>query len=284
MRQKVYINQMSTKKHKLNTGGMKMELDLGGKVAIITGASRGIGRAIAERLAEEGCDLHLAARSLDELEAAQEQLVEDYGVTVEIYPMDLAQSDNVNELCAACSDADILVNNAGAIPAGSIGAVDEAAWRSAWDLKVYGFINMCREMYPNMQARGGGVIINIIGIAGGEIEEFNYITGTAGNASLAAFTRAMGGGSPADNIRVVGINPGMTATDRLVTLMKQTARVKGINPDDWRQLTADMPFGRPAEPEEIADLAAFLASDRAAYISGTVMTIDGGLSSRGRLF
>lgn len=261
-----------------------MELDLGGRTAIITGASRGIGRAIAERFAEEGCDLHLVARSLDELEAVQQQLVEDYGVTVEIYPMDLAQSDNINELAAACSDADILVNNAGAIPAGSINAVDEATWRKAWDLKVYGFINMCREMYPNMQARGGGVIINIIGIAGGEIEEFNYITGTAGNASLAAFTRAMGGGSPADNIRVVGINPGMTATDRLVTLMKQTARVKGIDPDDWRQLTADMPFGRPAEPEEIADLAVFLASDRAAYISGTVMTIDGGLSSRGRLF
>ena len=261
-----------------------MKLNLEGKIAIITGGSRGIGRAIAERLAEEGCHLHLVARSAEDLQTAQNELATKYDVSVETYAMDLSESANVSGLASACSEADILVNNAGAIPAGSLNTVDEATWRTAWDLKVYGFVNLCREMYPHMQARGKGVIINVIGIAGGEIEEFNYITGTAGNASLAAFTRAMGSGSPADNIRVVGINPGMTATDRLVTLMKQNAKAKGIDPDNWRELTGDMPFGRLAEPEEVADLAVFLASDRAAYITGTVMTIDGGLSSRGKLF
>lgn len=203
---------------------------------------------------------------------------------MQTHPLDLAQSENVHRLADLARDADILINNAGAIPAGALASVDEATWRRAWDLKVYGYINLCRAMYACMQKRGHGVIINIIGIAGGEVEECNYISGTAGNAGLAAFTRALGSGSPADNIRVVGINPGMTATDRLVTLMKQNAEARGIDPEDWRQLTHDMPFGRPAEPWEVADLAVFLASERAGYISGTVMTIDGGLSSRGKLF
>ena len=261
-----------------------MELNLTGKTAVITGASRGIGRAIAERLAEEGCHLHLAARSSEDLQTARNELTAKYGVDVQTYALDLSQSGSAGALAEAGRDADILVNNAGAIPSGPLASIDEATWRTAWDLKVYGFINLCREMYPRMKARGNGVMINIIGIAGGEVEEFNYIAGTAGNASLAAFTRAMGSGSPADNIRVVGINPGLTATDRIVTIMQQNARAKGIDPENWRQLLGDMPFGRMAESEEVADLAVFLASDRAAYITGTVMTIDGGLSSKGKLF
>ena len=261
-----------------------MELGLKNKTALITGGSRGIGKAIAERLAEEGCHLRLVARSSADLDAAAAQIRDKHKVRVATHPLDLAQSENVAHVAGLSSDVDILINNAGAIPAGALSDVDEATWRSAWDLKVYGYINLCRAMYSRMQKRGGGVIINVIGIAGGEVEEFNYITGTAGNASLAAFTRALGSGSPADNIRVVGINPGMTATDRLVSLMQQNAKARGIGPENWRQLTADMPFGRPAEPEEVADLAVFLASGRAGYISGTVMTVDGGLSSRGRLF
>jgi len=261
-----------------------MDLKLRGKTALITGGSKGIGKAIAFRLAEEGCDLHLAARNAEDLEMAAAELRAEYSVLVTVHPMDLSSGDNAVALVAACSDVDILVNNAGAIAAGSITDIDEATWRGGWDLKVYGFVNLAREMYQVMKARGHGVVLNVIGIAGGEVSEFNYIAGTTGNAGLAAFTRAMGGGSPADNIRVLGINPGMTATERLVNLMRQNAENKGLDPDDWRQLTSTMPFGRLAEPEEVADLCAFLVSDRAAYISGTVVTIDGGLSVRGHLF
>ncbi|OUS16601.1 short-chain dehydrogenase [Gammaproteobacteria bacterium 50_400_T64] len=261
-----------------------MDLKLRGKTALITGGSKGIGKAIAFRLAEEGCDLHLAARNVEDLETVAAELRAKYSVLVMIHSMDLSSGENAVALVAACDDVDILVNNAGAIAAGSISDIDEATWRGGWDLKVYGFVNLAREMYRAMKARGHGVVLNVIGIAGGEVTEFNYIAGTTGNAGLAAFTRAMGGGSPADNIRVLGINPGMTATERLVNLMRQNAANKGLDPDDWRQLTATMPFGRLAEPEEVADLCAFLVSDRAAYISGTVVTIDGGLSSRGHLF
>ncbi len=261
-----------------------MDLRLQGKTALITGGSKGIGRAIAACLAEEGCHLHLAARNTEDLETCASELRAKYSATVTIHPMYLSIGDNAVALVAACADVDILVNNAGAIAAGSISDIDEATWRGGWDLKVYGFVNLAREMYRAMKARGHGVILNVIGIAGGEVTEFNYIAGTTGNAGLAAFTRAMGGGSPVDNIRVLGINPGMTATERLVNLMRQNATNKGFDPDDWRQLTTTMPFGRLAEPEEVADLCTFLVSDRAAYISGTVVTIDGGLSARGHLF
>lgn len=261
-----------------------MDIDLRGRTAVITGASRGIGRAVAAGLAAEGCHLHLVARTAEDLERARTELASEHGVDIHIHALDLAVSANVDALVDRCGGVDILVNNAGAIPAGSLAAVDEATWRAAWDLKVFGFINCCRAMYPLMKARGKGVIINVVGIAGGEVEEFNYIAGTAGNASLAAFTRALGSDSPADNIRVLGVNPGLTATDRLVTLMQQNAVAKGLAAQQWRQLTEHLPFGRPAEPEEVADLIAFLASDRAAYISGTLVTIDGGLSAQGRLF
>ena len=261
-----------------------MDLQLQGKTALITGGSKGIGKAIAAGLAAEGCHLHLAARNAEDLQGVATELQAKYSVSVTVHPMDLSCGDNAIALVAACGDVDILVNNAGAIAAGSISDIDEATWRGGWDLKVYGFVNLAREMYRVMKARGHGVVLNVIGIAGGEVSEFNYIAGTTGNAGLAAFTRAMGGGSPADNIRVLGINPGMTATERLVSLMRQNATNKGLDPDDWRQLTTTMPFGRLAEPEEVADLSAFLVSDRAAYISGTVVTIDGGLSARGHLF
>lgn len=261
-----------------------MDLYLQDKTALITGGSKGIGKAIAVRLAQEGCHLHLAARNVQDLEKIAVELRSKYAVSVDIHPTDLSDSDNTAALVKACATADILVNNAGAIAAGSISDIDEATWRGGWDLKVYGFVNLARDMYQAMKAQGHGVILNVIGIAGGEVTEFNYIAGTTGNAGLSAFTRAMGGGSPADNIRVLGINPGMTATERLVNLMRQNATNKGLDPDDWRQLTGSMPFGRIAEPEEVADLCAFLVSDRAAYISGTVVTIDGGLSARGHLF
>lgn len=261
-----------------------MDLNLAGRTALITGASRGIGRAIAERLAAEGCQLQLVARTAADLETARDELRARYPVAVRAHALDLADSASVATLAGACGEVEILINNAGAIPAGALGNVSEDAWRSAWDLKVFGYINLCRALYPGMAGRRRGVIINVVGIAGGEITEANYIAGTAGNASLAAFTRALGSASPQDNVRVLGINPGLTATDRLVRLMETNAVARGLPAGRWRELTADMPFGRPAEPGEVADLTAFLASDRAAYITGTMITIDGGLSARGRLF
>ena len=157
--------------------------------------------------------------------------------------------------------------------------MDEETWRRAWDLKVFGYINLTRAVYAQMKLKRSGVILNIIGSAG---ERMNaaYIAGSTGNASLMAFTRALGGASHADGIRVLGINPGPVETDRLVTLYRKIAETQLGDANRYRELFKSMPFGRPGRPEEIAHQAAFLVSPRSSYTSGCIVTIDGGAANR----
>jgi NAD(P)-dependent dehydrogenase (short-subunit alcohol dehydrogenase family) len=142
-----------------------MDLKLAGKTALITGASKGIGGAAAEMLAAEGCHLVLVARTAGDLARAKESIARKANVSVETVPTDLSDSANVTRLAREFPDIDILVNNAGAIPGGKLLDIDEATWRSAWDLKVFGYINMCRAFYALMKARHAGVIINVVGNA-----------------------------------------------------------------------------------------------------------------------
>jgi NAD(P)-dependent dehydrogenase (short-subunit alcohol dehydrogenase family) len=257
-----------------------MDLYLRGKRVLITGASRGIGAAAAEAFAEEGCHLHLAARSAEALEAVAQRLRAAHGVEILVHAVDLRQPDQLARLAEAASDIDILVNNAGDIPGGSLDKIDEPTWRHAWDLKVFGYINLTRLVYARMKQRGHGVIVNDIGAAG-ERFDANYIVGSAGNAALMAFTRALGGRSLKDNIRVVGINPGPVATDRIVALSKRQAAARFGDESRYRDIMANFPLGRAAKPREIADMMAFLASERSGYTSGVIMTIDGGISASG---
>jgi NAD(P)-dependent dehydrogenase (short-subunit alcohol dehydrogenase family) len=244
-----------------------MELNLKGKRALVTGGSKGIGWACACALADEGCEVMIAARnppvaSRHKFRAA-----------------DLSQRGAAEALAAWAGDLDILVNNAGAIPGGDLLKVDEETWRRAWDLKVFGYLNLTRQVYARMKAKKSGVIVNILGNAGEKLDA-SYIAGSTANAGLMAFTRTLGGASHADGIRVVGINPGPVATDRLKSLFRQRAEVKFGDPERYPELFAGMSFGRPATPEEIAWMAAFLASERSAYTSGCIVTIDGGLAAR----
>jgi NAD(P)-dependent dehydrogenase (short-subunit alcohol dehydrogenase family) len=159
----------------------------------------------------------------------------------------------------------------------------ETRWREAWDLKVFGYINMCRRFYALMKARRAGVIINILGMAGEKMDR-GYIAGSTGNAGLMAFTKALGGSAGDDGLRVVGINPGAIATDRLITLMKVRAKDRFGDETRWEELMAPLPMGRAGKPEEIGDMVAFLASDLSAYTTGTIITIDGGAANRGPMF
>jgi NAD(P)-dependent dehydrogenase (short-subunit alcohol dehydrogenase family) len=258
-----------------------MDLNLRGKSVLITGASKGIGAAAAEVFAEEGCDLILAARSADALEALAGRLARQHNIKAAAHPADLRHPDDLRQLAAAADAAglDILINNAGDIPGGSLERVDEQAWRHAWELKVFGYINLSRLIYAGMKERGAGVIVNDIGAAG-ERFDFSYIAGSAGNAALMALTRALGSRSLEDGIRVVGINPGPVETDRIVTLMKTQARTRFGDESRYPELMDRFPRGRAAKPREIADLMAFLASERSAYTSGVIFTVDGGISAR----
>lgn len=256
-----------------------MDLALKGKRALVTGASQGIGEGIARVLAGEGVNLHLTARRADRLTAIGDDLMAAHGIDVRTHPLDITAPGACEQLASECAGTDILVNNAGAIPGGGLAEVDEQAWRTGWDLKVFGYVNLCRLIYPAMKARGGGVIVNVIGNAG-EMTDPLYIAGTTGNAGLMAFTRALGGRSLDDGIRVVGVNPGPTATDRVTTLLKKRAAAQFGDEGRYRELAAAFPLGRPAHVREIADMVAFLASDRSGYTTGTIVTVDGGIASR----
>ena len=252
-----------------------MDLQLAGKTVLITGGSKGIGKAAAEVLAEEGCNLILVARDAAVLNETAAEIRAKRQVNVRTIAADLSSDASVQRVALEAGELDILVNNAGAIPPGDVLSVDDSRWRQAWDLKVFGYISFCRVVYAQMKTRKTGVIINVIGAAG-ESFPTNYIAGAAGNASLMAFTRALGKGAPADGLRVVAINPGPVETDRLVMLRRAEAQQKFGDPDRWRELTAGMPFGRAASPAEIGNAVAFLASPMSGYTTGTVLTINGG--------
>jgi len=256
-----------------------MDLQLAGRRAIVTGASKGIGFACAERLRREGCSVHLVARTLADLQAAQTRLLAldaPSNGSVEYSALDLSEPGVLEGLAHDVGAVDILVNNAGAIPVGSLADVDETTWRAAWDLKVFGYINLCRLFYSAMQGRGG-VIINVIG-AGGERPSAGYAAGAGGNAALMALTRALGGTSRKDNIRVVGVNPGQIVTERLESMQREVAQRRWGDAERWQELwDARYPPGRP---EHIADMVAFLASDLSANTTGTIVTVDGGHCAR----
>lgn len=250
-----------------------MDLRLAGKRALITGASKGIGLAAAFSLGKEGCEVVIAARDGDVLDRAVQEL-RFAGITADGIACDLSRKGDQDALITQCGAVDILVNNAGAIPPGSLQEIDMQRWRSAWDLKVFGYFALTQKLYKKLAERQG-VIINVIG-AGGERFPPEYIAGSAGNAALMGFVKAMGRASFHDGVRVVGINPGFVQTDRVKMMMQARAERELGSADRWEELFSHLPFGRAAKAEEIGDAVAFLASPLSGYTSGTILTIDGG--------
>ena len=258
-----------------------MDLYLAGKSALITGASKGIGRATALTFAAEGCSVHLAARSGDELEKLRSEILSKHKVTVELHKGDLSTNKSMIALAKAVGDVNILVNNAaGDIPPGSVEVLSDEDWRAGIDLKLFGYINLTREIYLRMKERGSGVIINDIGNSG-ENYDYRYVAGSTSSAALMAFTKAVGAVSLDYGVRVVGVNPGPIATERMVEVMKRRARDNKGDESKWQEYLSDYPGGRMGTVEEVADLFAFLASPRAGYITGTIVTIDGGIAAYG---
>jgi NAD(P)-dependent dehydrogenase (short-subunit alcohol dehydrogenase family) len=254
-----------------------MDLKLNDKIVLITGGSKGLGQAMAHRFASEGCHLYLVARTQKTLDEAADALRRQFPVNVRTLALDLGQRGSARRVAETCGDVDILVNNAGDVPAGSLETVDEERWRAGWDTKVFAYINLCREYFRRMKARHGGVIINLTGI-GGDLLDPGYVAGGVGNAAMAALTKSLGSNSHTAGVRVVGINPGPCATDRFERLARAKAQEKYGDPDRWQEANATLPFGRPATPDEIAAAAVFLASPLSGYTTGTILTIDGGVT------
>ena len=256
-----------------------MNLGLVGKRAIVTGASRGIGEAIAVELAAEGCSLALVARTAEALAEVAARLEEASGAAAYPIVADLSTQDGPELAVAASVEAlgglDVLVNNAGASPFGSFDAVEDDAWREGFDLKLMGYIRCMRAALVPMREAGSGRIINIVGLAG-RVALPGYVLG-AYNAALLHLTKSVADHVAKDGIGIVAVNPGLTETDRMHDALRTWADVAGVPQPEFVEayLSSNVPAGRFAQPEEIARVVAFLASDAAEYISGTSVFVDG---------
>jgi len=252
-----------------------MELGLSGKVAIVTGASRGLGRAIAETLAAEGMKLVLVARS----GAALDELAGSLATEAVVQAVDLRDAAAAAMVVAAAlarfGQLDLLVNNAGATVRGDFLTLTEAQWADGFALKFFGAMRLCRAAWPHLRERQGA-IINIAGL-GGRTGSAEFAIGGAVNAAVLNLTKVLADRGVSDGVRVNAINPGTIATERLKTRIRNYAVEHGISESEAAQrMPKDMRVARFGDPEEIGRAVAFLASPQAAYCQGAILDVDGG--------
>jgi len=252
-----------------------MDLQLSGKAAIVTGASRGIGRAIAEALAAEGMPLTLVARSRDRLEALAQSLPVDSLVQA----VDLRDPDAPARVVRAAVERfgalHLLVNNAGATRRGDFLELSDADWDDGFRLKFFGAMRLARAAWPHLGA-ARGAIVNIAGI-GGRTGTAEFAIGGAVNAALLNLTKCLADRGVADGVRVNAINPGAIATERLQVRLRAFAEAHGLEAEDaQREMARALRIERFGQPAEIGRIVAFLASPLASYCQGAVVDVDGG--------
>jgi 3-oxoacyl-[acyl-carrier protein] reductase len=257
-----------------------MDLGLHDKVALVAASSRGLGRAVAEELAAEGARLVICSRREDAIRSAAEEIAEQHSVDIFPIAADLTVDGDAERVARAGIERfgriDVLVTNAGGPPAGPFEAHDQQAWRAAVALNLESVIALIRGVLPGMKERKWGRIINVTSIAVKQPVD-NLILSNSVRAAVTGMARTLANEVAQHGITVNNVLPGYTRTERVEELAEYSARQSGITPEQARAVwEQQIPMRRLGEPREFAALVAFLASERASYITGTSITIDGG--------
>jgi len=259
-----------------------MDLGLKGKIAIVTASSRGIGRATAEILAAEGARITICARTAAAVASAAEQIRGRTGAEVLALEADVTRAEDIERIVARTVEAygtvNILVNNAGGPPAGTFDEVADEAWQAAFELTLLSVIRMTRAVLPHMRRAGGGAIINLQSTSV-KVPLDNLILSNTIRTGVIGLAKSLSLELGRDNIRVNNVLPGAIMTDRQREMLaRQSARSGKSVEEIIRLREAAIPLGRFGEAKDLGDMIAFLASDRARYVTGVTVQVDGGLA------
>ncbi len=258
-----------------------MNAGLKNRVAIVAASSQGIGRATAEAFAAEGCRVAMCARKAQTLHAAAAQIAQRYSVEVFVQPLDVANPDSirdfVSEVAARFGSVDICVTNAGGPPAKGFLAASVEDWRKAVDANFLSTVYFAREVIPHMQRQRWGRIITITSVTTKQ-PVAELVLSNAVRAAVVGLVKSLADEFGKDGILVNNVGPGYTATDRLKELAKTRSAALGKSEKEmFEEWAADAPLKRVGEPREVADTIVWLASERASYITGQTVLVDGGL-------
>jgi NAD(P)-dependent dehydrogenase (short-subunit alcohol dehydrogenase family) len=256
-----------------------MDLGLNGRVVLITGGSKGIGLACAAAFLEEGARVAIASRSADNLAQARNHL-QNRGWQVLTVQADLSRPEDAAAMAEAVENQlgpiDVLVNAAGAARRTALADLTPAAWHAAMEAKYFTYIHAMDAVLRRMAERGRGAVVNIIGM-GGKVANTYHLPGGAANSALMLATVGVAQGYAPKGVRINAINPGSTLTERLEKAIALEAATQGLSKEEvLRARQARVPLGRFATPEEIAAVAVFLASEKASYVTGAIIPMDGG--------
>lgn len=254
-------------------------MELEGKVAVVTGGSRGIGRAIARRLAEEGAEVVISARSADTLETTAKEISSATGRRVETVPADLSTLDGCESLhkeaTSLFDNIDVLINCAGATKSGPFLELSDEIWQDGFNLKFFAAVRLSRLFWPQL-VEGHGSVVHIVG-GMARTPNPNFAIGGAVNAALANFGKALAGLGLVDDVNVNMIHPGQVQTERLTEMMTDQAAQQGKTPDQVLEETIQRQgIRRLGTPEDVAELVLFLCLPRSRHIQGTSISVDGG--------